>query len=142
MALKLKAVLYQMERANRAHIMFEMPWLAQALKNIGVKVSNNGWVSAGFPAWQNLIECWNLGREHYQRGHQGEKRSLNLGHGVTVHPEELALLVAEPAFSAIGAIVALLHTATPVNNRYATDENTAKVHQVHGCPCLRRATLV
>ena len=134
-----KIWVYALERASHANVMFELPHLAAMLNS--KRECDSQWWKRGIPFWETCCTDWGLGDGHYQRGTQGARKISKESSGVDLTGREIAGHVFEPASTAVGAVVGLLHSAVPLSMKEKSAEQIKDAKQAPGQACHRRMTL-
>jgi hypothetical protein len=112
--LKLKIWIYQIERAPSAHIMWELPRIAEVVYR-GMDADGSNWVRNNLDNWPKTITGLGLqGDDQYLRGNQGAT-TVDKNLGVTISGLMLAQHVSEPIGTSLGVVVGMLQFAVPIN---------------------------
>ena len=106
-----KVWVYMLERAEHAHVMFELSFLQFHL----LGDLQRRWVKDSVEQWKYLIKFWHRSPTHLQRSAQGElKYATKWTPDNLPTDDEMTEFVRESCASAYGSLVAILHFAKPV----------------------------
>jgi hypothetical protein len=112
----LKLWVYQLERAESLHLVWELPRVcALAFRGMD-NASQKDWVRNGIDTWPKYTTALQFGAGQYQRGSQGAQAHARAKQ-IPLPGLMLAQLVAEPGATTVGVIVALLLFAHPLNKK-------------------------
>ena len=122
-----KAWVYQLERSPHGHIMLEMVYLDMMLNE---QINMAQWFGRNIDFWESVCKVWDLGEGNFQRGTKGARMVSPQKIGRAPTGVELAEIVPETCCSIIGAELALLHSAAPIDTKEKTSKQMDTAYTV------------